>query len=583
MPAYDEKKIQAKETLAKVFKTQGKHAQTRERLPPGQFLTQGFPILDLGVKPEIDMEQWRLKISGLVKKPCELSLEDLKKLGVQEYTKDFHCLAPGTIVLTNPNAKKIEDIKVGDYVIGIDGKKHLVKKLVKKYHTGNILRIKAAYLPEVSMTPDHKVLIIRGHKGVGKSKSKRRKYTFIDNPLPSWVPADQISTGDYVFFPKYRQVVKNQIVSWKEHTFNVDKLLAFVLGWYVSEGYGKYHRGNDQIRFALNIRQSKEAEGLSKILSNLFKAKTTIYRERNMNIVVITSTKIRYLSYMLKDWCGEDAFSKRIPDFILNSECKILQTFLQSLIEGDGYCAWRSKKRSLHSRTDLIDITTASKNLAYQLVLALSKINIPAKIVNHPGSVRDAYSVRITGFDQIKKVFPKENIQFKESLNRRHYWETKEGFYYTIKKIEKLNYSGLVYDFTAEGLTMLSPFVTLDCVTTWSKFDVHWTGIPFEKIIAYVQPDPSWKYLIQYGKDGYSTNVTREDLEQDTVFLAFALDGKPIPREHGYVRLIIPHLYAWKTSKFLTQLEFSAVDKPGFWEVRGYHNRGDAFQEERYS
>lgn len=120
------------------------------------------------------------------------------------------------------------------------------------------------------------------------------------------------------------------------------------------------------------------------------------------------------------------------------------------------------------------------------------------------------------------------------------------------------------------------------CVTTWSKFDVKWTGIPFKKIIEFVKPN-KWKFLIQYGRDGYSTNVPREDVERENVFLAFELDGKPIPKEHGYVRMIIPHLYAWKTSKFLYKLEFSETDKPGFWEVRGYNNHGDAFKEERYS
>ncbi len=121
------------------------------------------------------------------------------------------------------------------------------------------------------------------------------------------------------------------------------------------------------------------------------------------------------------------------------------------------------------------------------------------------------------------------------------------------------------------------------CVTTWSKFDVNWTGIPFKKIVEFIKPDNKWKFLIQYGKDGYSTNVPREDLEKEDVFLAFELDGKPIPKEHGYIRIIIPHLYGWKGSKFLYKIEFSEIDKPGFWEVRGYNNHGDAFKEERYS
>ena len=120
------------------------------------------------------------------------------------------------------------------------------------------------------------------------------------------------------------------------------------------------------------------------------------------------------------------------------------------------------------------------------------------------------------------------------------------------------------------------------CVTGWSKFGVKWKGVPIKKIINLAKPDPKWKHVIQYGKDNYSTNVPRIDVERDDVFLVFELDGKPIPREHGYVRSIIPHLYAWKTSKFLTELEFSKEDKPGFWEVRGYNNHGDAFKEERY-
>lgn len=125
--------------------------------------------------------------------------------------------------------------------------------------------------------------------------------------------------------------------------------------------------------------------------------------------------------------------------------------------------------------------------------------------------------------------------------------------------------------------------IDFHCVTSWSKLDTKWTGVPWPKIVDYVKPKSNWKHIIQYGKDGYSTNVPRADLERENVFLAFEYEGKPIPQEHGYIRLIIPHLYAWKTSKFLTRIEFTEKDAPGFWEVRGYNNHGDAFKEERYS
>lgn len=147
--------------------------------------------------------------------------------------------------------------------------------------------------------------------------------------------------------------------------------------------------------------------------------------------------------------------------------------------------------------------------------------------------------------------------------------EVKNPGKYSLEELKKLGTQKYAKDFT--------------CVTSWSKFDTHWTGIPIKKILDLVQPTKKWNHLIQYGKEGYTTNVPREDVERDDVFLAFELDGKPIPKEHGYIRLVIPHLYAWKTSKFLVKLEFSEVDKPGYWEVRGYNNHGDIWKEERYS
>jgi len=139
---------------------------------------------------------------------------------------------------------------------------------------------------------------------------------------------------------------------------------------------------------------------------------------------------------------------------------------------------------------------------------------------------------------------------------------------FSLAQLQKLE----TKDFTAD----------FHCVTTWSRLGVHWTGVPFKAVLEQVQPMPEWSYLLQHGADGYSTNVARADVEAQNVFIAFALEGKPIPKEHGYIRMIIPHLYAWKGSKFLTKLEFLTKDKPGFWETRGYHNHGDPWKEERY-
>jgi len=175
----------------------------------------------------------------------------------------------------------------------------------------------------------------------------------------------------------------------------------------------------------------------------------------------------------LKTWCGYDAFSKRIPDFVLNADRKVLRAFLSALIDGDGYCPWRlDSSRSPASREDFLDITTASYKLAFQLILALSKLGIPAGLVDHPGSVRNSFSVRVHGFDQIRKILPNERLRAVERIDRRRYWATPRGFYYPIREIERSQYNGPTYDITADGFKMLSPFITLDCVTGWSIKDV---------------------------------------------------------------------------------------------------------------
>lgn len=95
---------------------------------------------------------------------------------------------------------------------------------------------------------------------------------------------------------------------------------------------------------------------------------------------------------------------------------------------------------------------------------------------------------------------------------------------------------------------------------------------------------PEAAYLIQHCAEGYATNTPLLEASTDDPLLADALDGAPLPLEHGGpVRMIIPSLYAWKSGKFLVGLELSTADKPGFWETRGYHNEADPWKEQRHS
>lgn len=122
------------------------------------------------------------------------------------------------------------------------------------------------------------------------------------------------------------------------------------------------------------------------------------------------------------------------------------------------------------------------------------------------------------------------------------------------------------------------------CVTTWSKLDVTWTGILTTDLLSVLAPEPNASHIMFHCYGGYTTNLRLDDFTAEGCMLAHKLEGDAIPTEHGGpLRAIIPHLYAWKSAKWLSGIEFMDADKAGFWERNGYHMRGDPFKEERYS
>ena len=121
------------------------------------------------------------------------------------------------------------------------------------------------------------------------------------------------------------------------------------------------------------------------------------------------------------------------------------------------------------------------------------------------------------------------------------------------------------------------------CVTTWSRFDNAWEGVHIREILQRAKPLPEAKFVTAHSFTGYTTNMPLADLDDDDVLIAITHDGEPLEPEHGGpVRLIVPKLYAYKSAKWLSGLEFLEKDRPGFWEVRGYHNHADPWKEERY-
>ena len=124
----------------------------------------------------------------------------------------------------------------------------------------------------------------------------------------------------------------------------------------------------------------------------------------------------------------------------------------------------------------------------------------------------------------------------------------------------------------------------IHCVTSWSRYDNHWTGVSAQHLLSVVQPKPEAKFIVFHSHDGYTTNVSLEMFAAPDVLLAHSWEGAALTQEHGApVRVIMPQFYLWKSAKWLQRIEFRTADQPGFWEVRGYHNEVDPWKEDRYS
>jgi DMSO/TMAO reductase YedYZ molybdopterin-dependent catalytic subunit len=124
--------------------------------------------------------------------------------------------------------------------------------------------------------------------------------------------------------------------------------------------------------------------------------------------------------------------------------------------------------------------------------------------------------------------------------------------------------------------------VDLHCVTRWSKLGTHWEGVSLDTLIADVKTDAEYALVRSYGD--YTTNVPLEDLLNKQAWIAFSFDDEDLAPEHGGpARLLVPHLYLWKSAKWVRGISLMHEDKSGFWESLGYHNYGDPWREQRYS
>lgn len=123
--------------------------------------------------------------------------------------------------------------------------------------------------------------------------------------------------------------------------------------------------------------------------------------------------------------------------------------------------------------------------------------------------------------------------------------------------------------------------VDIHCVTKWSKLDTRWRGVPIDTLLAGM--DTSAGYVLAHSYGDYTTNLPLADLIGGQAWVAYQFEGKPLEPQHGGpARLLVPHLYFWKSAKWLRELELREADEPGFWESNGYHMYGDPWREQRY-
>lgn len=123
----------------------------------------------------------------------------------------------------------------------------------------------------------------------------------------------------------------------------------------------------------------------------------------------------------------------------------------------------------------------------------------------------------------------------------------------------------------------------IHCVTTWSKFGVVFGGVSVDTLLEAAGPRTDAGFVMAHSHTGYTTNLPLADVTGGKAWIVWEFDGRPLTTEHGGpVRLLVPHLYFWKSAKWISRLELTAEDRPGFWERNGYHDRGDPWLEQRY-
>jgi len=475
---------------------------------------------------------------------------------IPPYFKE-RCLPPKTLVICNPELKSIEDLNVGDKVLDSEGEFTRITHTFQNEYDGDLIEVKPLGMPPVRMTPNHPILIserihrkwraFEGHYGIGESR---------------WILADKLQKRCYLLVPriKEQQIItldfRGYIKSGKRGIkktgikipldLQIDNELAWLFGIYLAEGCSWVSKRKNMycssVVWNLGYHEMALAEKIKEMLERKFKLRAKI-KERDRTIVVNIRSPI--LARFFKDNFGASARIKRIPSFVYKLPNEQIKGFIQGWLKGDG-CIVRAKENHPFDRFSGL---TTSTQIAYGLVTLGAKIGIPIYIsLSRPPKTgfgknpKSRWIVEILGDYAVDFGFPNPRERVR---SRRAVKIDSNYLYYPVRKIERVPYSGLVYNIETETHTYGLPFVTHN--SDWQfvsqlleatlreklKFERSW-------IIDVTKNNPSGSLL------GVLKNVREKKAETKS-----SLTRSVLTTLEAYLEIVIPQLEYATFSKTL--------------------------------
>ena len=383
-------------------------------------------------------------------------LPEDKEKEIEKLQKDGKCLVSDSVILTNPDLKEIKNIDTNDKILSINGNFQKIKKIFERRYSGEVIEVKPAFLPKLTVTSKHPVLVLR-YNSMKLRKNIYRKFRngFKDfEKYMRWIPAKNLTRSDFVVFPKYKvnavetidfnkyifnmkyyTLTKNRIISRQDVSLpqNVEVNGDFLelCGWYLAEGSSN----GKTVELSLSKEEGIHAERISTLIGKVFKIKPRVeIRDKEIRVRVGSSILVRFF----RDQFGHDAKHKKIPYWVINSPKERLKQFVDAYLKGDGT---ENEKLSIFS--------TSSKTIAYQLLIILNKLgSLGSFNINNGKRLGDSMFV----------------ITVSRKPERDRYIKTDKFYLVPISKISRKNYKGNVYNLETDDHTFSAPFLVHNCV-----------------------------------------------------------------------------------------------------------------------